>query len=158
MSDTVSFRLDGDIASVARVNAERAGLPMSEYVNELIRMTLRAPRGIQPVYVPPGRSDEATAMFVKDKGSNVDRLWVFRDLVQPIVWMLPAVEEDYSEFSVRIRPRQGRAFAVARDNLVAWTAYSSAHERIGLMYDWLHAGATLHPWDTTNFRAQTPSG
>lgn len=159
--DTVTFRLDGDVASTCKVNAERAGLPMSEYINELVRVTLRAGKGIQPVYIPPGRTDEATRAFQSDAQLNanksshvhhVARLWVFRDLVQPVVWMLPAHLENQSELHVVLRQQGGRAFAVSRDQLISWTVYTSEQERMVLMFDWYHAGATPHPWNALIFK------
>lgn len=72
MADTVSFRLAGDVAAVARVGAERGGLPLSGYVNELLRTTRRAPQGSRPAIVPWGRTDEATATLM-DRGERMNR-------------------------------------------------------------------------------------
>lgn len=155
MSDTISFRLDGEIAATARTHAERSGLPLTAYIHELLRSRLRESPGLQPVHIARGNTQGAGDEFERDRVTqNVTRVWVFRDLIQPIVWALPATLEACDQFRVRIRPTGGVAFAVPRDNLVAWPPYGAEHESVGLMFEWIYAGATLHPWDTTGFKRQ----
>lgn len=148
-ADTVSFRLDGDIASPAKANAAQAGLPMSEYLNEVLRGALAKGSGMAPQYVPIGRRGEwADAQFAALKGSNQQRVWVFRDLLQrPVVWLLPADLEHFGDFGVTLRPRGGRALAVPRDDLIAWESFGNDHERNLVMYAWIHTGASPHPWN-----------
>lgn len=150
--DQVNVRLDADVAAALKADAERGGVTMTGYLNELLRRTIRECRETRPVYLPPGRTPEAIQVFHQNVGSHRKYLWVFRDLNQPVVWMLPAVLEGAHDLHVVVRPAGGRAMALPLDNLVAWSPYTSEHERIGLMHPWHQAGAAVHPWTTESFR------
>ena len=157
MADPVSFRLDGDIAAIARIHAEKTGVPLTSYVHELLRRALQENPGLRPVYVAPGETESAEALFKTDKAApNTQRVWVFHDLTQPSrVWMILATLEDYCPLRVKLRPSGGLAFAVPRADLVAWSLkYASHHEYFTVMFEWLHAGASLHPGDTSGFKLQ----
>ena len=150
--DTVTFRLDGD-AAASRARADRAGVPMSAYVNEVLRAALRDEPGLRPQYVPPARTPEAKAQFSAAINKNWNYMWVFRDIFdRPVVWMLAGELVGASDFSVTVQPPGGRKFAIPLDALLAWPMFAGGHEALGAMYEWAAAGAALHPWDTSGIK------
>ena len=158
MADPVSFPLDGDIAALARIHAEKTGVPLTAYIHELLRRSLQESPGLHPVYIAPGDTAAAEDIFRNDKSApnTLLRVWVFRDLTLPSrVWMILAALEDFCPLRVKLRAPGGLAFAVPRADLVAWSLrYPTHHEYFTVMFEWLHAGASLHPGDTSGFKTQ----
>lgn len=157
MADPLSFRLDGDIAAITRVHAERAGVTHTAYVHELLRFALGQRTATYPEYIPLGHTDHAGFEFENDLVlKSVSRVWVWRDLCQPSrVWMMQAELEVVTAVHVRLRPAGGYALAVPRSDIVAWSPqYKIPHDYVSCMFDWSHAGAVLHAFDTSGFGRQ----
>lgn len=147
MSETIAFRLNGDLAAAARVHADRSGIPLTAYIHELVRDRLRDAPGIQPIHIPRGSTPQATEEFTIDRSKQQGRIWIFRDLNQPIVWALPARMDNFCPFRVRVQPTgRDRGVAILRDNLIAWPAFQNVSEVESILEEWIPMGVTPHPW------------
>lgn len=72
------------------------------------------------------------------------------------VWFMQAELEAVTPVHVRLRAPGGYALAVPRADIVAWTPqYKVPHDYVAAMFEWFHAGASLHAFDdTSGFRRQ----
>lgn len=150
--DQVPVRIDGDLAASLKSEADKLGLPLTTHLNAYLRRALHEARETRPVYIPPGRDPSSIREFKQEPGLNRKRLWVFRDMTQSLVWMLPAAIEAASDLFIVVRPSGGRAVAIGVDTLIAWPEYKADLERLTLMHAWFNSGAVVHPGSSDQFR------
>ncbi len=154
MLPQVQFRLDGDVAAVAKVRSEGLGLPMSVYVNELLRQTFQKESFTAPVYLPPGARPGVREAFVEElqsspnspNCSHTNRLWVLYMMSRGKTrFFLPGCLERVYSNTLVVRTYAGLQCPIAMDDLISWEEFTSDYERQGMISQWISCQVSPHP-------------
>ncbi len=143
--DLSTIKIDTEVALRLKTDAQAAGIPVQEYVSQVLRRAAAESGSSRPVYVPIARTPEAIAEFKAAQDKNRTFVVVFYDLLhrnRPVV--LVGELKQASDVHIALYPPGAYAFPIALDHIVAWHECKSDYERTGFMHLWKGAGAELH--------------
>ncbi|MFZ5481133.1 MAG: hypothetical protein ACOZNI_30505 [Myxococcota bacterium] len=143
--DLSTIKVDTEVANRLRTDAQNAGVPVQEYISQILRRWAAEAGASRPTYVPIARMPDAIAGFKGAQDKNRHFVVVFYDLVyrnRPVI--LAGELKQASDVHIALYPPGGFTFPIPLDSIVAWHEYTSDYERNGYMHLWKGAGAEMH--------------